>query len=162
MKRASLVKAGEALSPDAFKHVLASENDATDPSAGKGPPTVLSKLAGRAAQFNKAISKAAGHLNRLEDENDQERYLIYFHRNLATNTRWSSTFPEIRSGSIIKAPLTFRFSVFKERQFTIIRRLLTSIQCPLTSIQRLLTSIQLPLTSIHRPLTSIQRLLTAI
>ena len=75
MKRASLVKAGEALSPDAFKHVLASESNTTDPSAGKGPPTVLSKLAGKAAQFDKAVSKAAGHLKRLGDENDQERYM---------------------------------------------------------------------------------------
>jgi len=73
MKRASLVKAGEALSPDAFMLVLDGESNTKDPSTGKGPPTALGRLAGRAKQFEKGVSKAAGHLKRLGDENDQER-----------------------------------------------------------------------------------------
>ena len=73
MKRASLVKAGEALSPDAFMHVLDSERNTKDPSTGKGPPTALGRLAGRAKQFEEGVSKAAGHLKRLGDESDQER-----------------------------------------------------------------------------------------
>jgi len=73
MKRASLVKAGEALSPDAFMQVLDSESDTKDPSTNKGPPTLLNKLAGRASQYQKAVSKADGHLKRLGNENDQER-----------------------------------------------------------------------------------------
>lgn len=77
MKRASLVKAGEALSPDAFMHVLDSESNTKDPSTGKGPPTALGRLAGRAKQFEKGVSKAAGHLKRLGDESDQERVRIW-------------------------------------------------------------------------------------
>ena len=77
MKRALLVKAGEALSPDAFMLVLDGESSTKDPSATKGPPTVLGGLAGRAKQFEKGVSKAAGHLKRLGDENDQERYEGY-------------------------------------------------------------------------------------
>ena len=73
MKRASLVKAGEALSPDAFMLVLDGESNTKDPSTGKGPPTALGRLAGRAKQFEKGVSKVAGHLKRLGDENDQER-----------------------------------------------------------------------------------------
>ena len=73
MKRASLVKAGEALSPDAFMLVLDGESSTKDPSTTKGPPTALGRLAGRAKQFEKGVSKAAGHLKRLGDENDQER-----------------------------------------------------------------------------------------
>lgn len=73
MKRASLVKAGEALSPDAFMQVLDSESDTKDPSTNKGAPTLLNKLAGKANQFQKAVSKASGHLKRLGNENDQER-----------------------------------------------------------------------------------------
>ena len=67
------MKAGEALSPDAFMHVLDSESSTKDPSTGKGPPTVLGRLAGRAKQFDSGVSKAAGHLKRLGDVNDQER-----------------------------------------------------------------------------------------
>ena len=70
------MRAGEALSPDAFTHVLDSENETKDPSTGKGPPTVLSKLAGKAVHFEKAVSKAVGHLKRLGDENDQERCVL--------------------------------------------------------------------------------------
>ncbi|XP_074608699.1 cilia- and flagella-associated protein 46-like [Acropora palmata] len=77
MKRALLVKAGEALSPDAFMLVLDGESSTKDPSATKGPPTVLGGLAGRAKQFEKGVSKAAGHLKRLGDENDQERVRIW-------------------------------------------------------------------------------------
>lgn len=75
MKRASLVKAGEALSPDAFMLVLDGESSTKDPSISKGPPTALGRLAGRAKQFEKGVSKADGHLKRLGDENDQERWV---------------------------------------------------------------------------------------
>ena len=78
MKRASLVKAGEALSPDAFMLVLDGESNTKDPSTSKGPPTALGRLAGRAKQFEKGVSKAAGHLKRLGDENDQERLVKEF------------------------------------------------------------------------------------
>lgn len=78
MKRASLVKAGEALSPDAFMLVLDGESNTKDPSTSKGPPTSLGRLAGRAKQFEKGVSKAAGHLKRLGDENDQERLVKEF------------------------------------------------------------------------------------
>ena len=71
MKRASLVKAGNALAPDAFALVLESESESREPS--KEPPTVLSKLSARAEHFHKSVSKAAGHLKRLGSQNDQER-----------------------------------------------------------------------------------------
>lgn len=77
MKRASLVKAGEALSPDAFMLVLDGESSTKDPSTTKGPPTALGMLAGRAKQFEKGVSKAAGHLKRLGNENDRERVRIW-------------------------------------------------------------------------------------
>lgn len=67
------MRAGEALSPDAFMLVLDSESDTKDPSTTKGPPTALGRLVGRAKQFEKGVGKAAGHLKRLGDENDQER-----------------------------------------------------------------------------------------
>ncbi|KAJ7392505.1 Cilia and flagella associated protein 46 [Desmophyllum pertusum] len=58
-------------------HVLDGESNTKDPSTGKGPPTALGRLAGRAKQFEKGVSKAAGHLKRLGDENDQERVRIW-------------------------------------------------------------------------------------
>ena len=73
MKRASLVKAGNALAPDVFSLVLESEHDTKERTKSKEPPTLLSTLAGRAEHFNKAVSKAAGHLKRLGTHNDQER-----------------------------------------------------------------------------------------
>ena len=73
MKRASLVKAGNVLAPDAFALVLESECEPREPFKGKEPPSVLAKLARRAEHFEKAVSKAAGHLKRLGTENDQER-----------------------------------------------------------------------------------------
>ena len=42
-------------------------------ASGKGPLTVINKMAGRARNFTKGIKKAAGHLRRLGDENDRER-----------------------------------------------------------------------------------------
>lgn len=76
MKRASLVKAGNALAPDAFAMVLESENESKDTSHGKQPSTLLSKLAARAEQFEKAVSKAIGHRKRLGAQNDQERCAV--------------------------------------------------------------------------------------
>ena len=40
----------------------------------KGPLTQIKKLAGKAHQFTKCVKKAAGHLRRLGDENDKERW----------------------------------------------------------------------------------------
>lgn len=73
MKRASLVKAGNALAPDAFAMVLESENENKDISHGKQRLTLLSRLVARAEHFEKAVGKAAGHLKRLGTQNDQER-----------------------------------------------------------------------------------------
>lgn len=74
MKRASLVRAGNALAPDAFAMVLESENENLA-SQGKQPPSLLSQLAAKAQHFDKAVAKAAGHLKRLGVHNDQERYI---------------------------------------------------------------------------------------
>ena len=75
MKRASLVKAGNALAPDAFVMVLESESKDVS-SHGKQPPSLLSKLASKAEHFQKAVGKASGHLKRLGIHNDQERYMM--------------------------------------------------------------------------------------
>ncbi|XP_035825239.1 cilia- and flagella-associated protein 46 [Aplysia californica] len=83
MKRSLLVKAGEALAPDAFLLVLDSENDTKaredrqDVSSGKGPLTKIRQLAGKAYQFNNCVKKAEGHLKRLGDENDRERARLW-------------------------------------------------------------------------------------
>ncbi|RUS85833.1 hypothetical protein EGW08_006385 [Elysia chlorotica] len=85
MKRSLLVKAGEALAPDAFLLVLDSENDAKvaddqlqeDVTGGKGPLTKIRLLAGKAYQFNRCVKKAEGHLKRLGDENDRERARLW-------------------------------------------------------------------------------------
>ncbi|XP_060072788.1 cilia- and flagella-associated protein 46-like [Ylistrum balloti] len=85
MKRSLLVKAGEALAPDAFLLVLDSESDTkenkdhefTDVTGGKAPLTQIKKLSNKARQFNKCVKKAAGHLKRLGDENDRERARLW-------------------------------------------------------------------------------------
>ncbi|XP_069140158.1 cilia- and flagella-associated protein 46-like isoform X2 [Argopecten irradians] len=85
MKRSLLVKAGEALAPDAFLLVLDSESDTkenkehefTDVTGGKAPLTQIKKLSNKALQFNKCVKKAAGHLKRLGDENDRERSRLW-------------------------------------------------------------------------------------
>ncbi|OWF46298.1 Tetratricopeptide repeat protein 40 [Mizuhopecten yessoensis] len=77
MKRSLLVKAGEALAPDAFLLVLDSESDTKDVTGGKAPLTQIKKLSNKARQFNKCVKKAAGHLKRLGDENDRERARLW-------------------------------------------------------------------------------------
>ncbi|XP_052099636.1 cilia- and flagella-associated protein 46-like isoform X4 [Mytilus californianus] len=86
MKRSLLVKAGEALAPDAFQLVLDSESDTkekngdnsySDVTGGKAPQTQIKKLANKARQFNKCVKKAEGHLKRLGDENDRERARLW-------------------------------------------------------------------------------------
>ncbi|CAC5380788.1 Cilia- and flagella-associated protein 46 [Mytilus coruscus] len=77
MKRSLLVKAGEALAPDAFQLVLDSESDTKDVTGGKAPQTQIKKLANKARQFNKCVKKAEGHLKRLGDENDRERARLW-------------------------------------------------------------------------------------
>ncbi|XP_071090002.1 cilia- and flagella-associated protein 46-like [Haliotis cracherodii] len=77
MKRSLLVKAGEALAPDAFLLVLDSESDTKDIAGGKGPLTVIRQLSGKARQFTKCVKKAEGHLKRLGDENERERARLW-------------------------------------------------------------------------------------
>ena len=52
--------------------------DFVEVSAGKGPLTQIKKLAGKARQWHKGVKKAPGHLKRLGDENDKERYHYRF------------------------------------------------------------------------------------
>ena len=46
-------------------------------TGGKAPTTIIKKLSNKARQFNKCVKKAKGHLQRLGDENDRERYTSY-------------------------------------------------------------------------------------
>ncbi|XP_060585472.1 cilia- and flagella-associated protein 46-like isoform X2 [Ruditapes philippinarum] len=88
MKRSLLVKAGEALAPDAFNLVLDSESstkalelamskNSHDVTGGKAPLTQIKKLSNKARQFNKCVKKAEGHLQRLGNENDRERARLW-------------------------------------------------------------------------------------
>ncbi|KAL4232411.1 Cilia and flagella associated protein 46 [Mactra antiquata] len=77
MKRSLLVKAGEALAPDAFLLVLDSESSTKDVTGGKAPLTQIKKLANKAHQFNKCVKKANGHIQRLGNENDRERAALW-------------------------------------------------------------------------------------
>ncbi|KAK7109057.1 hypothetical protein V1264_013170 [Littorina saxatilis] len=77
MKRSLLVKAGEALAPDAFLLVLDSESDTKGEASGKGPLTVIKQLGAKARAFNRCVCKAEGHLKRLGDENDRERARLW-------------------------------------------------------------------------------------
>lgn len=72
MRRALLIQAGQALSPDAFGHVLDAESE-TKEATGKGPVTVVQKLGNKARQFAAAVAKAPGHLKRIGSENARER-----------------------------------------------------------------------------------------
>ena len=74
MKRASLVKAGHALAPEAFVLMLDSESkDVASSSNSKQAPSYLDKLAARVECFDKAVVIAMGHLKRLGSHNNQER-----------------------------------------------------------------------------------------
>ena len=75
MKRSLLVRAGQALAPDAFVLVLESENFDKEVATGKGPRTQMKKLAGKAQTFKKNVRKAEGHLRRLGNENDKMRFV---------------------------------------------------------------------------------------
>ncbi|XP_076807691.1 cilia- and flagella-associated protein 46-like isoform X3 [Clavelina lepadiformis] len=77
MKRSLLVKAGLALAPDSFQSVLDSENKMKALSGLKGTVTSVQVLAARARQWTACISKAPGHLKRLGDENDRERFRLW-------------------------------------------------------------------------------------
>lgn len=70
MRRALLVQAGLALSPDSFSVVLDCERDVT---TGKGLNTLVEKLATRAKHWISCLEKAKGHIKRIGTENDQER-----------------------------------------------------------------------------------------
>ena len=43
--------------------------------AAKGMMTPIKRLAAKAEQFRKCVRKAEGHLRRLGDENDKERFV---------------------------------------------------------------------------------------
>ena len=74
MKRSLLVRAGQALAPDAFMLVLESENfDKEMNVSTKGPVTAVRRLAQRASNFKKSVRKAEGHLRRLGNEGDKLR-----------------------------------------------------------------------------------------
>lgn len=74
MKRSLLVRAGQALAPDAFMLVLESENfDKEMNVSTKGPVTAVKRLAQRASNFKKSVRKAEGHLRRLGNEGDKLR-----------------------------------------------------------------------------------------
>ncbi|XP_023564812.1 cilia- and flagella-associated protein 46 [Octodon degus] len=74
-KRALLVNAGLALAPDTFQIVLDSENEAKV-SIGKNRGR-FSYLFAKARHHMFSVDKAAGHLQRLGHENDQERIQIW-------------------------------------------------------------------------------------
>ncbi|XP_013358484.1 PREDICTED: cilia- and flagella-associated protein 46 isoform X2 [Chinchilla lanigera] len=74
-KRALLVNAGLALAPDAFQIVLDSENEAKV-SIGKNRGR-FTYLFAKARHHMLSVDKAAGHLQRLGNENDQERIQIW-------------------------------------------------------------------------------------
>ncbi|KAM5140139.1 cilia- and flagella-associated protein 46 [Callospermophilus lateralis] len=74
-KRALLVNAGLALAPDTFQIVLDSENEAKV-STGKTRGR-FSYLFAKARHHMLSVDKAAGHLRRLGNENDQERIQIW-------------------------------------------------------------------------------------
>ncbi|VTJ70318.1 Hypothetical predicted protein [Marmota monax] len=74
-KRALLVNAGLALAPDTFQVVLDSENEAKV-STGKTRGR-FSYLFAKARHHMLSVDKAAGHLRRLGNENDQERIQIW-------------------------------------------------------------------------------------
>ncbi|XP_022091640.1 cilia- and flagella-associated protein 46-like isoform X3 [Acanthaster planci] len=76
MKRSLLVKAGQALSPDAFLLVLESENEIKG-GGGKGYQTIINQLGNRARHFQKCIKKCGGHIKRLGSERDRERARLW-------------------------------------------------------------------------------------
>ncbi|XP_077992013.1 cilia- and flagella-associated protein 46-like isoform X2 [Glandiceps talaboti] len=77
MKRALLMRAGEALSPDAFLLVLDSESESVKDGGGRGVQTKISKLGAKAKHFQKMLSKTDGHLIRLGNENARERARLW-------------------------------------------------------------------------------------
>ncbi|XP_077868056.1 cilia- and flagella-associated protein 46-like [Saccoglossus kowalevskii] len=78
MKRALLMRAGQALSPDAFLLVLDSESESFKEGAGgRGVQTQISKLGAKAKHFQKMLSKTDGHLIRLGNENDRDRARLW-------------------------------------------------------------------------------------
>lgn len=72
MKRASLVKAGLALAPDAFRLVMDGE---TGLLVTRGSPSNPKELAEKVKRYRTSSSKTAGHLRRLGNENEKERYV---------------------------------------------------------------------------------------
>eukprot|EP00112_Aurelia_sp_Birch-Aquarium-sp1_P006405 Seg1708.3 transcript_id=Seg1708.3/GoldUCD/mRNA.D3Y31 product="Cilia- and flagella-associated protein 46" protein_id=Seg1708.3/GoldUCD/D3Y31 len=74
MKRASLVKAGLALAPDAFRLVMDGE---TGLLVTRGSPSNPKELAEKVKRYRTSSSKTAGHLRRLGNENEKERVKIW-------------------------------------------------------------------------------------
>ena len=57
-----------------FQFTSLLSHNIADVTGGKGPLTKIRMLAGKAYQFNRCVKKAEGHLKRLGDENDRERF----------------------------------------------------------------------------------------
>ncbi|XP_071946707.1 cilia- and flagella-associated protein 46-like [Antedon mediterranea] len=78
MKRSLLVRAGQALSPDAFLHVLDSESETkVEAGTGRGYQGILSTFGAKANNFINCVKKLDGHLERLGNENDRERARLW-------------------------------------------------------------------------------------
>ncbi|XP_041476710.1 cilia- and flagella-associated protein 46-like isoform X5 [Lytechinus variegatus] len=75
MKRSLLVKAGQALSPDAFMLVLESER--APKAGGRGADSIIAQLGAKARNFKKSTKKANGHIKRLGSENERERARLW-------------------------------------------------------------------------------------
>ncbi|CAD5115467.1 DgyrCDS4439 [Dimorphilus gyrociliatus] len=77
MKRSILVKAGQALAPDAFLLVLESESPPKEVGGGKADSSRFVKYGHKAEQFWNCIKKAPGHLKRLGSEKEHERAKLW-------------------------------------------------------------------------------------
>lgn len=77
MKRSILVKAGQALAPDAFLLVLESESPPKEVGGGKIDSSRFVKYGHKAEQFWNGIKKAPGHLKRLGSEKECERAKLW-------------------------------------------------------------------------------------
>ncbi|XP_072177207.1 cilia- and flagella-associated protein 46-like [Diadema setosum] len=75
MKRSLLVKAGQALSPDAFMLVLESEREPK--AGGRGADSIIAQLGAKARNYKKSTKKANGHIKRIASENERERARLW-------------------------------------------------------------------------------------
>lgn len=71
MMREYLMKAGLLLAPDAFHLAMEGEEALMSAKVGDSP---VEKLAAKVTAYETGISKLNGHIQRLENANDKERY----------------------------------------------------------------------------------------